>query len=78
MPTERLSMRRIREVLRLKHQGPDRARHRAYMATCVAPALIVRLANTPRDRTDVNVTVVDVPAVLAFGKAAASEFGMTH
>jgi hypothetical protein len=34
-----------------------------------------RAAGTPRDRTDLDVAIEDVPAVLAFGISAAGERG---
>ena len=37
--------------------------------------LVVGLANTARDRANVNVAEIDVPAVLAFGIPAAGEGG---
>jgi hypothetical protein len=38
----------------------------------------VRIASAGRDRANMHVTKVDVPAVLAFGIAAAGEAGMAH
>jgi hypothetical protein len=37
----------------------------------------VRDAGADRDRVDMDVAVIDLPAVLAFGMAAASEGGHT-
>jgi hypothetical protein len=37
--------------------------------------LVAWLANTARDRANVNVAEIDVPAILAFGISAAGEGG---
>jgi hypothetical protein len=45
-------------------------------ATNPAPRiLMVRSAGADRDRADVDVTVIDVPAIFAFGIAAAGKLG---
>jgi hypothetical protein len=50
-------------------------RARIEAAEPLSRVLVMRLAYAARDGADLNVTVVDVPAILAFGIAVAGEFG---